>query len=116
MMYLSKARDTALAEVGTAGARFHVVEVELRSPLKVLNLSYLGEAETRSEIVFQCLARSALCAAPRLGEGWTKREYVFNRFVADCARHARSEEHTSELQSLMRISSAVFCLKKNKRK
>src|SRR3546814_10578152 len=25
---------------------------------------------------------------------------------------ARSEEHTSELQSLMRISSAVFCLKK----
>src|SRR3546814_6000631 len=26
----------------------------------------------------------------------------------------RSEEHTSELQSLMRISSAVFCLKKNK--
>src|SRR3546814_4626618 len=26
---------------------------------------------------------------------------------------ARSEEHTSELQSLMRISYAVFCLKKN---
>src|SRR3546814_1476066 len=34
-------------------------------------------------------------------------------------RHAlaalRSEEHTSELQSLMRISYAVFCLKKKKR-
>src|SRR3546814_8373671 len=28
----------------------------------------------------------------------------------------RSEEHTSELQSLMRISYAVFCLKKNKQK
>src|SRR3546814_6879482 len=28
------------------------------------------------------------------------------------ALRARSEEHTSELQSLMRISSAVFCLKK----
>src|SRR3546814_4055543 len=27
-------------------------------------------------------------------------------------RHGRSEEHTSELQSLMRISYAVFCLKK----
>src|SRR3546814_7146459 len=27
-------------------------------------------------------------------------------------RHDRSEEHTSELQSLMRISYAVFCLKK----
>src|SRR3546814_7011718 len=28
----------------------------------------------------------------------------------------RSEEHTSELQSLMRISYAVFCLKKNTKK
>src|SRR3546814_2565383 len=31
-----------------------------------------------------------------------------------CSAIARSEEHTSELQSLMRISSAVFCLKKKK--
>src|SRR3546814_8608549 len=30
------------------------------------------------------------------------------------AESLRSEEHTSELQSLMRISSAVFCLKKKK--
>src|SRR3546814_4928042 len=30
--------------------------------------------------------------------------------------HLRSEEHTSELQSLMRISYAVFCLKKKKYK
>src|SRR3546814_10287881 len=30
------------------------------------------------------------------------------------AKHGRSEEHTSELQSLMRISYAVFCLKKKK--
>src|SRR3546814_2869859 len=30
-------------------------------------------------------------------------------------RTVRSEEHTSELQSLMRISSAVFCLKKKKK-
>src|SRR3546814_9769152 len=34
---------------------------------------------------------------------------------ADAAHHPdRSEEHTSELQSLMRISYAVFCLKKKK--
>src|SRR3546814_1102156 len=36
-----------------------------------------------------------------------------NPFTAKRARrHDRSEEHTSELQSLMRISYAVFCLKK----
>src|SRR3546814_10272491 len=32
--------------------------------------------------------------------------------LAEEARDVRSEEHTSELQSLMRISYAVFCLKK----
>src|SRR3546814_4364898 len=32
---------------------------------------------------------------------------------ASARRRGRSEEHTSELQSLMRISYAVFCLKKN---
>src|SRR3546814_6565890 len=41
-----------------------------------------------------------------------------DRLVAavDCGRliNPRSEEHTSELQSLMRISYAVFCLKKKK--
>src|SRR3546814_2127916 len=33
-----------------------------------------------------------------------------------CEQAGRSEEHTSELQSLMRISYAVFCLKKKKTK
>src|SRR3546814_9138958 len=33
--------------------------------------------------------------------------------TAKAAPQTRSEEHTSELQSLMRISYAVFCLKKN---
>src|SRR3546814_2328600 len=42
-------------------------------------------------------------------------------FFAECALRAgvafvRSEEHTSELQSLMRISYAVFCLKKKNNK
>src|SRR3546814_9279804 len=37
-----------------------------------------------------------------------------DRAVAAAAR--RSEEHTSELQSLMRISYAVFCLKKKNKK
>src|SRR3546814_7931681 len=39
------------------------------------------------------------------------------RVAAKCATirgRTRSEEHTSELQSLMRISYAVFCLKKKK--
>src|SRR3546814_7781787 len=34
------------------------------------------------------------------------------QFLIDSEASLRSEEHTSELQSLMRISYAVFCLKK----
>src|SRR3546814_9445499 len=40
--------------------------------------------------------------------------YAFDDAPADILYHPRSEEHTSELQSLMRTSSAVFCLKKKK--
>src|SRR3546814_4005764 len=35
-------------------------------------------------------------------------------YIPSVPRSVRSEEHTSELQSLMRISYAVFCLKKKK--
>src|SRR3546814_2840142 len=40
--------------------------------------------------------------------GWSGRQAI-------AVAHCRSEEHTSELQSLMRNSYAVFCLKKNNR-
>src|SRR3546814_9011189 len=38
-----------------------------------------------------------------------------SRATSDGSSCGRSEEHTSELQSLMRISYAVFCLKKKKK-
>src|SRR3546814_7258296 len=42
-------------------------------------------------------------------------EASFGLYGARKVWHQRSEEHTSELQSLMRISYAVFCLKKKKK-
>src|SRR3546814_3328405 len=58
--------------------------------------------------------RPELAAPPR---EWAEAKSQFavisgERFVI--FRQPRSEEHTSELQSLMRISYAVFCLKKKK--
>src|SRR3546814_5122737 len=54
------------------------------------------------------------------GRGWTRDggdlyETLERLNKEGCARY-RSEEPTSELQSLMRISYAVFCLKKKKKK
>src|SRR3546814_6963320 len=50
-------------------------------------------------------------ALETLGEGATGR-YMRIAIVNDDMPFLRSEEHTSELQSLMRISYDVFCLKK----
>src|SRR3546814_6371121 len=51
----------------------------------------------------------AACAVPRCG-----RAASIRRSTPRSRPPFRSEEHTSELQSLMRISYAVFCLKKKK--
>src|SRR3546814_10226341 len=56
--------------------------------------------------------------APRRGRKGNFAKTASNGHVVNMASFslatARSEEHTSELQSLMRISYAVFCLKKKK--
>src|SRR3546814_10342134 len=54
-------------------------------------------------------------AAGGSGQRWRSRPARQGRADQGAGR-SRSEEHTSELQSLMRISYAVFCLKKKKKK
>src|SRR3546814_9280864 len=51
-----------------------------------------------------------------IAAGYAAIDEIADDDVAGLAAKERSEEHTSELQSLMRISSAVFCLKKTKHK
>src|SRR3546814_5492630 len=56
-------------------------------------------------------------AAAAVATAWDKKGRKAPRFrppnsCADSLKRTRSEEHTSELQALMRISYAVFCLKK----
>src|SRR3546814_3802968 len=56
----------------------------------------------------------SLVAKPISDQAWADLESA--TWVLDGKADARSEEHTSELQSLMRISYAVFCLEKKKKK
>src|SRR3546814_8560927 len=58
------------------------------------------------------LAERLACDEPRQ-EGWHTLQHT-RPMLAKERGEGRSEEHTSELQSLMRISYAVFCLKKKK--
>src|SRR3546814_8828722 len=70
-------------------------------------------------VSLECLAMDERCVAPTGRHITVKaRHYVLAggsiNSPALLLRSDRSEEHTSELQSLMRISYAVFCLKKKK--
>src|SRR3546814_9801537 len=50
-----------------------------------------------------------------LAIGWDRSPPFIRNQPSSVHSTGRSEEHTSELQSLMRISYAVFCLKKKKK-
>src|SRR3546814_17635530 len=72
---------------------------------------------------WRAIGRRAAAPSPPRGRGRAVRQgraecraYRRRRSAPDRNhdRQRRSEEHTSELQSLMRISYAVFCLKKKK--
>src|SRR3546814_4819141 len=58
--------------------------------------------------IFDDLRIEVLAAQERVAVG----RFNLENAIADFQDRNRSEEHTSELQSLMRISYAVFCLKK----
>src|SRR3546814_7368964 len=70
-------------------------------------------AARRDEILEQLFARGIVLST--LQDKW---DFIPEgrqaHFTVEAAFLQRSEEHTSELQSLMRISYAVFCLKKKK--
>src|SRR3546814_6185691 len=82
----------------------------------------LGAVDARASARGLCLSCDELpdAAAHRRGAWWHRsahaRHSVRGRVYRRLLRaDGRSEEHTSELQSLMRISYAVFCLKKKTR-
>src|SRR3546814_4859505 len=66
---------------------------------------FLPEPRRSGESAIGPNARSSMSRGPPRSSGFPALRCRY--------AHRRSEEHTSELQSLMRISYAVFCLKKN---
>src|SRR3546814_4302352 len=101
---MADATASARAEI----SRLHrAPEPEVLAPLlKAAKLS----PESRRRVESRALAMLAELRSTQ-ASGWVNQflqEYRLN------TSEGRSEEHTSELQSLMRISYAVFCLKKKK--
>src|SRR3546814_4981819 len=93
---------------GSAGQRkvLEAIERDQMTPQKVqARLRALGPQATLADAGGENLTGLARSAAGVPGP-------AKNRAAMTLNARARSEEHTSELQSLMRISYAVFCLKK----
>src|SRR3546814_7255652 len=89
----------------------HTAAADVSNLLPALHtLSSSGSTEI---LMNACLIIRRLCEHTSAGRRAIL-PHVADLFVKLSAN--RSEEHTSELQSLMRISYAVFCLKKKKRK
>src|SRR3546814_12034871 len=93
--------DTATTELYS-----YLHTLSLHDALPIYHLTYLGDADVG--------------AGANIGAGTITCNYDgFFKYRTSIGEGAfigsnRSEEHTSELQSLMRISYAVFCLKKKK--
>src|SRR3546814_3419030 len=79
------------------GLRSVLVAPRPKPPCALVQRMLVGEAHRRVDLMDDTGGEAGRLADARLGH-----------------RDLRSEEHTSELQSLMRISYAVFCLKKKK--
>lgn len=84
MLYLASSATVAAVEIGTEGEECWTAEIRFGRDFKVLDLVDLDEEQPQFEI-FRVLSRSALISAPHSGTGWIRRQYVFSRFVADCA-------------------------------
>src|SRR3546814_1852588 len=111
--YIRRTEKFVAAAPGPRKAMLDSADVERRiawrKGLLVFNGQRLGDAaaevnrysDLRVTIDDPTLARAEFMGVFKLGD-------------ARAFANARSEEHTSELQSLMRISYAVFCLNKKK--
>jgi RES domain-containing protein len=87
MIYLATTLETALLEIGTLSELFSVAELALDGEYKILDLVELDDSSD-ARIPILAMANSVLVAAPRIDRGWLRPEYVFSRFVADCAKSA----------------------------
>src|SRR3546814_2445445 len=92
------------ARAGEAGRGFAVVAQEVKT-LAAQTAQATGQIAEQIRSI-QAAAREAIAAMSTIRDG------ISTVHLSTENIRSRSEEHTSELQSLMRISYAVFCLKK----
>src|SRR3546814_10725532 len=97
---VARAPDAVNPNLPTGEVEIRVAEAVVQSVAQELPLPVAGDQEYPEDIRLRYRFLDL------------RRERVHANIMLRSAVISRSEEHTSELQSLMRISYAVFCLKK----
>src|SRR3546814_3135700 len=109
-------RDSDIATAGpdhTTRQRRQVKGIVGRDrQLAARNVRLVGRAAGRDQDVLGTMSLAVDLDRVRIAQS----RMTTDQPGAGVRQQLRSEEHTSELQSLMRISYAVFCLKKKKKK
>src|SRR3546814_1913447 len=111
--------DSALARRGVASIAQSILDLDsARRAIQTEVQAGLARRNEASKAIGQAKAKGDEATAGALMEEVSALKARLPELEAEERRlgEERSEEHTSELQSLMRISYAVFCLKKKKEK
>lgn len=86
VLYFGSDIKTCYAELGGREG-VYVAETLIKSDLSALDLNGLYGNYDANEILL-ALVHSSLLSAPKKTEGWHNPQYVFSRFIADCAKSA----------------------------
>src|SRR3546814_6090872 len=105
---LSTSQDAATLYMGRAASEWLPTLAEYTSQQGAVGLRVLGEGTIWVE------DRTGLAVSRNMQNFLRQNIELEVANAREAMPELRSEEHTSELQSLMRISYAVFCLKKKK--
>jgi hypothetical protein len=83
VLYAASSVGTCYAELGEVDVK--IMEFRLHRPLRLLDLTSALE-DNGGDPLLNALAFSSLASEPRREDGWYQPQYVFSRFVADCAK------------------------------
>src|SRR3546814_539163 len=115
---LSVITNIGLDHVHILGGTLPAIAQEKAGIIKQNTPVIIGEYQEVTAPVFREQARKMEAPLRFVSRDWELGRQAANdvlmEFTAISEHYGRSEEHTSELQSLMRISYAVFCLKKKR--
>lgn len=89
VLYLGSDEETCYRELSRPEVGVCIAKISLTRKVALLDLCCIdGSAGPEEQEVLETLIVSSLMTAPVSNAGWCRPEYVFTRFVADCARVA----------------------------